>query len=180
MNGNKIKFLRTDNGKEYVNKNLQQICEESGIQMQHSTPYTPQQNGVVGRKNRSLKEMATCMIEARDLSPKLCAEAIIFASHIQNISFHKSVKGMTPYKAWFGQNPNVSNFRFFGTRAWARIPSEKRKALKPQIKECIMVGYGELTKGYELFETSTCKKFVERSVKFEEEPILDFELAPGE
>ena len=111
--------------------------------MQHSTPYTPQQNGVAERKNRSLKEMATCMIEARDLSPRIWDEAISFSTHIQNRSFHKSVKGNTPYEAWFGQNPNVSNFRIFGTRAWARIPSEKRKALQPQSKECIMVGYGE-------------------------------------
>ena len=111
--------------------------------MQHSTHYTPQQNGVVERKNRSLKEMANCMIEARDISPNLWDEAISCAAHIQNKSFHKSVKGMTPYEAWFGQNPNVSNFKIFGTRAWVRIPSEKRKALKPQSKECIMVGYGE-------------------------------------
>ena len=41
-----------------------------------------------------------------------------------------------------------------------------------------MVGYGEESKGYNLFDTSTCKKIVERSVKFEEEPIPDFELAP--
>ena len=78
----KIKVLRTDNGKEYVNKNLQQLCEECGIQMQHSTPYTPQQNGVAEKKNRSLKEMATCMIEARDLSPKLWAETINCAAYI--------------------------------------------------------------------------------------------------
>ena len=52
---------------------------------------------------------------------------------------------MTPYKAWFGQKPNVSNFRIFETRAWARIPSEKRKSLQPQRKECIMVGNGEET-----------------------------------
>ena len=97
QSGNKIKVLRTDNGKEYVNKNLQHLCEESGIQMQHSTPYTPQQNGVAERKNRSLKEMATCMIEVRDLKPKLWAEAISCSAHIQNISFHKSVKVMTPY-----------------------------------------------------------------------------------
>ena len=92
QSGNNIKFLRTDNGKEYVNKNLQQLCEESGIQMQHSTPHTPQQNGVAERKNRSLKEMATCMIEARDLNPKIWDEAISSASHIKKIAFHKSVK----------------------------------------------------------------------------------------
>ena len=99
--------------------------------MKHSAPYTPQQNGVVERKNRSLKEMATCMIEARDLGPKLWDESISFYYHIQNRSFQKLVKVMTPYEAWFGQNSNVSNFRIFGTRAWARIPYEKRKALKP-------------------------------------------------
>ena len=69
--GKKIKVLRTNNGNEYVNKNLQQLCEDCCIQMQHSTPYTPQQNGVAERKNRSFKEMATCMIEVRELNPKL-------------------------------------------------------------------------------------------------------------
>ena len=87
---------------------------------------------------------------------------------------------MTPYEAWFGQKPNVSNFRIFGTKAWARIPSEKRKALQPQIKECLMVGYSEDNKGHKIFENSTCKTFIERIVKFEEEPIPYFELAPGE
>ena len=97
--GNKIKVVRTDNGKEYVNKNLQYLCEDFGIQMQHSTPYKPIQNGVAERKNRSLKEMATCIIETRDISPKIRAEAISCAAHIQNRAFHKSVKGMTSYEA---------------------------------------------------------------------------------
>ena len=48
--GHKIKILRTDNGKKYVNKIMQHLCEECGIQMQHFTPYTPQQNGVAERK----------------------------------------------------------------------------------------------------------------------------------
>jgi len=43
-----------------------------------------------------------------------------------------------------------------------------------------MVAYGEETKGYKLFDTSTGKNFVERSVKFKEEPIPYFELAPGD
>ena len=91
--------------------------------MQHSTPYTPQQNGVAERKNRSLKEMETCMIEVRELNPKIWVEAIFYAAHIQNKSFHKLLKVMTPYEAWFGEKPDVSNFKIFGTKAWARIPS---------------------------------------------------------
>ena len=58
--------------------------------------------------------------------------------------------------------------------------SEKRKSLQPKIKYCLMVGYGEETKGCKLFETSTRKTFSKRSFKFEEEPIPDFELALGD
>ena len=79
QSGNKIKIIRNDNGREYVNKNLEHLCEECGIQMFHLVLYTPHQNGVVERKNRALKEMATCMIEAKDLSPKLWDEAINYA-----------------------------------------------------------------------------------------------------
>ena len=147
QSGKNIKFLRTDNGKEYVNKNLHQLCEECGIQMQHSTPYTPQQNGVAERKNRSLKEMTIFMIEARILSPKISAETINCTTYIQNKSFHKLVKGNTFYEAWFRHKPNVSNFRIFGTRACAQISSKKRKELHPKNKDCIIIGYGEDTKG---------------------------------
>ena len=120
---------------------MQHLCDECGIQMQHSVPYTPHQNGVAKRKNRDLKEMATCMIEENDLSHKIWDEEINCHAYIQNRAPHKSVDGKTPYEAWFGHKPNISYFRIFGSRAWARIPPEKRKALQPHIKEYIMVGY---------------------------------------
>ena len=146
--------------------------------MEHLVPYTPQQNGVAERKDMVLKEMVTYMIEAKDLSPKLWAEAINCVAYIHNIYLHKSVSGKTPYEHWFGHKPNISHIIIFGLRAWARIPSKKRKALQTQRKECIMVRYGEYTKGYKLFDSSTQNTFIERSVQFEEEIILDVELAP--
>ena len=53
--GNKIKVIRNENGKDYVNRKLQQLCHDSGIHMQHYVPYTPQLNGVVDCKNKALK-----------------------------------------------------------------------------------------------------------------------------
>ena len=97
--------------------------------MQHSIPYTPQQNGVAERKNRSLKEMATCMMEAKTLPPKYWAEAINCAAYIQNRVPHKQLYGMNPFEAWSGHKPDVTHFRIFGSKAWVRIPTEKRKAL---------------------------------------------------
>ena len=57
--GRKIKYLRYDNGGEYINSEFPKICADSGIQIQHSIPYTPQQNGVAERKNQALKKMTT-------------------------------------------------------------------------------------------------------------------------
>ena len=57
--GKKIKALRFDKGGEYIKRDFYKLCASEAIQMQHYVPYTPQQNGVVERKNRSLKEMAT-------------------------------------------------------------------------------------------------------------------------
>ena len=103
----------------------------------------------------ALKEMATCIIEAKDLNPNIWDEAINCATYIQNRSLQKSVDGKTPYEAWFGHNSNISHFNIFGSRDWARIPSKKRKVLHPKINECIMVGYHEYEKEYNLFDPSS-------------------------
>ena len=65
--GRKIESMRYDNRGEYINSEFLNICSDSGIKIQHSIPYTPQQNDVVERKNRALKEMTTCMLEAKGL-----------------------------------------------------------------------------------------------------------------
>jgi hypothetical protein len=123
--------------------------------LQHTVPYTLQQNGVVERKNRSLKEMASCMLHAKSLPQRLWAEALNCATYIQNRSPHRSVKDKTPYEAWSGLKLEVTHFHIFGSRAWAQIPSEKRKALDPQSTECIFVGYPDGVKGYRLIDLSS-------------------------
>ena len=84
--------LRSDNGGEYVNNKFTNFCTEQGMQQQHSVPYTPQQNGVAERKNRTLKEMTNCIIQSKRLSLQYWAEAINCATYIFNhtpIKFYK-------------------------------------------------------------------------------------------
>jgi hypothetical protein len=73
QSGKKIKVLQTDNGGDYVNHEIHNLFHEEGIQLQHTIPYNPQQNGVAKRKNRSLKEMAYCMFHANSLLQRLWA-----------------------------------------------------------------------------------------------------------
>jgi transposase InsO family protein len=85
QSGKKIKVLRIDNGGEYVNHEIHSLFHEAGIQLQHTVPYTPQQNEVVEWKNISLKEMESCMLHAKSLPQRLWSEALNCATYIQNI-----------------------------------------------------------------------------------------------
>jgi hypothetical protein len=71
------------------------------------------------------------MLHAKSLPQRLWAETLNCATYIQNRYPHRSVKDKTPYEAWSGLKLEVTHFRIFGSRAWARIPSKKRKALDP-------------------------------------------------
>ena len=124
----KIKSIISDKGGEYIKREFYYFYESKGIRMEQSVPYTPQQNGVAERKKRSPKEMEKCLLHGKNLPPPLWEEAINYASYLQNKVPHKSVVGATPFEALHGHKPNVSHLRFFGSKSWARIPIDKRKA----------------------------------------------------
>jgi hypothetical protein len=95
-------------------------------------------------------------------------QSINCETYIQNKSPHRFVKDKTPCEAWSGLKLEVTHFRIFGSRAWAQIPSEKRKGLDPQSIECIFVGYPNGVKGYRLIYLSLDRLIIERNVQFEE------------
>jgi transposase InsO family protein len=163
-----IQRLTTDNGGEYVNKNFTSYCTTQGIQMQHTVPYTPQENGVAERKNHTLKEMANCIIQSKGLSLLYWAEAINCANYILNCTPTKALKNITPEQASTKIKPDVSHFRVFGSIAWAHIPDEKRKALKPKSEKCIFVGYCENVKGYIPLQPHCNEIILRKDVKFDE------------
>ena len=91
---------------------------------------------------------------------------------------HKSVVRATPFEALHGNEPSVSHLIVFGSKAWARIHMDKRKSFQSQSSECILLGYVENAKAYKLMELATRECFIERSVQFEEDQLLD--LPPSE
>ena len=80
--GKKINILRSGNDGEYIINDLLHIFSQIGIQIQHSIPYTPQQNGVAKRNNRSLKEMTTCMLESKKLAANFWDKAMHDTTYI--------------------------------------------------------------------------------------------------
>ena len=88
---------------------------------------------------------------------------------------HSSMKLNTPFEAYFGHKPDVSNLQVFGSTAWAWIPLDKRRALQPQSIECMFIGYPDEYKGLKLLEINTKQIIIEISVKFDQ-PLQEVEL----
>ena len=70
QSGAVIQVIKTDNGTEYTSERFNNLCEEAGIEHQLTAPYTPQQNGVVERKNRTIMEMSRCLLHEKGLPKK--------------------------------------------------------------------------------------------------------------
>ena len=95
------------------------------------------------------------MLESKKLDANLLAEAMHAAEYIHNRVPHSSMKGKTPFEAYFGHKPDVSNLRVFRSTAWARILLDKRRALQPQSIECMFIGYPDEYKGFNLLYINT-------------------------
>ena len=87
--------------------------------------------------------MITCILETKSLDENLWDEAMNVTAYIQNRISHSFMKGKTLFGSYFGHKPDVSNFKVFGSTAWARILHDKRKDLQPQSIEFFLIGYLE-------------------------------------
>lgn len=165
MFGRKPKVLRSDRGGEYMSNEFIQYLDQQGIQYQRTVPSTPQQNGVAERKNRTLVEMARCMLIDAKLEKYFWGEAVLMAKYVQNRLPGKEVEG-TPYENWFGRKPNLSHFKQFGSKCFTFIQPEHRRKLDSTAREAILVGYDEISKAYRCYVPSTRKVIVSRDVRF--------------
>lgn len=111
-----MKILRSDNGKEYVNSNMQSYLEAKGICLETTSPYCPEQNGKSERDNRTIVESARTMMQAKKLPLNLWAEATNTAVYVLNKTCLGRKDRKTPYEIWHGKKADLSHLRIFGFR----------------------------------------------------------------
>ncbi|KAK1651571.1 hypothetical protein QYE76_069376 [Lolium multiflorum] len=104
-----IKAIRTDNGTEFKNYTMQEFVDDEGIKHEFSAPYTPQQNGVVERKNRTIIEMARTMLSEFNSPHNFWGEAISTAVHYSNRLFLRPLHNKTPYELLTGNDDDPSS-----------------------------------------------------------------------
>ncbi|GAA0171472.1 transmembrane signal receptor [Lithospermum erythrorhizon] len=169
-----IKCLRTDRGGEYTSTDFTEYCKLMGIKRQLTTAYTPQQNGVAKRRNRTVMNMVRTMISGKKMPKVFWTEAIVWKFHLLNRCPTVSVDNMTPQQACSGLKPAVDHLRIWGCIAHVHIPKVQRGKLDERSIKCIFLGTSEGTKGYRLFDVQTKRIITSKDVVFEEDKHWDW------
>jgi hypothetical protein len=153
----KVKNIRSDNGSEFKNTQVEDYLDQEGIKYEFLTPYTLQQNGVAKRRNRTLIELVRTMFDEYKTSDLFWAKAINTACHtINRLYLHQLLK-KTPYELLTSNKPNVSYFRVFGSKCYVLLKRSKSFKFAPKVYEGVMLGYDSNSRAYHIFnKDSSC------------------------
>jgi transposase InsO family protein len=166
--GLRIKKIRSDNGTEFKNSQIEGFLEEEGIKHELSSPYTPQQNGVVERKNRTPLDMARTMLDEYKTPDRFWAEAINTACYsINRLYLHRILK-KTSYELLTGKKTNVSYFIVFGSKCFILIKRRRSSKFAPKAVEGFLLGYDPNTRAYRVFNKSIGLVEVSCDIVFDE------------
>ncbi len=164
--GVSIKCLRSDGGGEYFSNEFSEYLKEHGIQRKYSCSYSPQQNGVVERKNRHIVEITHAMLNEKNLPNYFWAEVLATVVYIMNRTPITTIHGMTLKEKFTGKKPDVLHLRVFGSIAYVHIHDEKRSKVNLKAKKCIFIRYS--LEQNRCFNLAIQKLQVNRDVVFDE------------
>ncbi|GJS33965.1 retrovirus-related pol polyprotein from transposon TNT 1-94 [Tanacetum coccineum] len=150
-------FNRSDNGTEFKNREMDELCGQKGIKREYSVARTPQQNGVAKRKNRTLIEAARSMLANSLLPTIFWAKAVITACYVLNRVLVTKPHNKTPYELIIGRPPSISFMRPFGCPITILNTLDPLGKFDRKDEEGFLVGYSVNSKGFRVFNTETRK-----------------------
>jgi hypothetical protein len=171
QSGFKIMAVRLDSAGE--NHTLGNALQDLGVAVEYTTAYTPSQNGVTERLNRTLVAMAKAMLFASGLPQKFWGFAIEAACYIRN-RLPIGPGKITPEQAFTGKLPGIKHLRVFGCLAYVLKPYELRLKLDPNSTKTIFVGYEESTCQYRVYDPIANVVTRSHNIEFYKEERLEF------
>lgn len=163
----RIKSIVSDNGSEFLRHDLLMWLREKGVYHRKSCTYTPQQNGLAERSNRTILDGIRTVLYDAHLPEELWAEAARTVVYTNNRLIRKDTK-KTCFELFRGTKPDISNLRTFGQQAIIRLQEKDRKGkLAPRGEKALFVGYTERHNTFRFYITEPFQQVYEAcDVKF--------------
>nr|GFA13641.1 retrovirus-related Pol polyprotein from transposon TNT 1-94 [Tanacetum cinerariifolium] len=149
----KVKVIRSDNGTEFKNSDLNQFCGVKGIKREFSVPRTPQQNDIAERKNMTLIEAARTMMADSLLPIPFWAEAVNTACYVHNRVLVTKPHNKTPYELLHGRTPSIGFMRPFGCPMTILNTLDPLGIFQGKVDEGFLVGYSVCSKEFRVFNS---------------------------
>ncbi|GKD55731.1 retrovirus-related pol polyprotein from transposon TNT 1-94, partial [Tanacetum coccineum] len=153
QNDVKVKQIRTDNRTKFRNHELESFCDERGISQNFSYPYTPKQNGVAERKNRTLIEAARTMLNGSVLYKHFWTKAVRIACYTQNKSIIVKRHDKTPHEIFRERIPDISYFHMFGCLVFIHDHKDRLGKFDAKADDGYFLGYSFVSKAFRVFNT---------------------------
>ncbi|KAI3667612.1 hypothetical protein L6452_42678 [Arctium lappa] len=163
-----VRTIHSDNGTEFKNDTLRSYLTSVGISHNFSAAYTPQQNGIVERKNRTLVEAARTMLAYSELPMYLWAEAVATACFTQNRTIVVKRFNKTAYELINNRTPNIKFLRVFGCRCYILKERQGLSKFDKKADEGYLVGYSLTSKAYRIYIIRTKTVVESMNVSFDE------------
>ncbi|KAH9704888.1 Integrase catalytic domain-containing protein [Citrus sinensis] len=160
-------FYKKDSTTKWSNA-FENFCNDFGIEHQFSSPRTPQQNGVVERKNMSIQEMATTMLNENSLPKYFWAEAVNTACYVLNRVLIRPNLNKTPYELWKYRKPNIGYFKVFGCKYFVLNTKDNLGKFDLKSDVGIFLGYSNSSKAYRVYNKRTLVVEESMHVTFDE------------
>lgn len=172
----KVIKLKSDWGGEFTSNVFKQYLIDSGTQDELSAAYTPEQNSLIERRNRTVVEaMRTMLHSVSSLPLSLWAEAPSTTIHVWNRTVNTQLVNITPYEKVISSKPDLSYFRTFGSTTYQHVPKSLRNKLAAKSEKVVFVGYTGMGKSYRLWHPGTKKISVSSGVQIF---VLPFDANP--
>ncbi|GJU41815.1 retrovirus-related pol polyprotein from transposon TNT 1-94 [Tanacetum coccineum] len=163
--------IRTDHGREFDNEvHVGAFCDANGITHNFSAPRTPQSNGVVERKNRTLQEMSRTLLNEQSIPQKFWCNVVDTSTYILNRILIRPFLGKTPYELFKGRKPNLEYFKVFGCKCLILNTKDYLTKFDLKSTEGVFLGYSPNSKAYIVLNKETMKVKESLNVKFDETP----------
>lgn len=164
----KIGTFRTDRGGEFTSTEFNDWCENNAIRRHLTAPYSPQQNGVVERRNQTVIGMVRCMLKQTKVPQRFWGEAAKHSVYVLNRSPTKAVDTKTPYEALLKKKPNLEFLRVFGCVGFATEPKVDQHKLDDRGRAMVYFGSEPGSKAFRMYDPVENKIRIRRTVRFDE------------
>ncbi|GJW48087.1 retrovirus-related pol polyprotein from transposon TNT 1-94 [Tanacetum coccineum] len=170
--GNRSTLVIVDDySREFENEvQFGEFCNANGITHNFLAPRTPQSNGVVERKNRTLQKMSRTMLNEQSLPQKFWCNVVDTSTYILNRILIRAILGKTPYELLRGRKPTLDYFRVFGSKCFILNIKDYLTKFNPKSYEGIFLGYSQNSKAYIILNKHIRKVKESLNVTFDETP----------